>query len=371
MSEVWTETGTVLYRLEDLWELIDARRPGRHRRPWRRWVVALVAVVAAVAVAVPLLGASKSPAEPKLSGPVGLYQWPGGHIPHGITLSDLQGYLVTDLTVRTMKRKIYAAKTYWHADTIRLQVEQDHLTGYNGRLLDDRYFGYVKRVVNYGLRLGLTVVVNDQTELATGWDLSEPLPTAATYAFWRHVLHVRAWRDNRRVVLDLFNEPRRSSWEQWRAAFQPLVDYIRGTGATNSVWLEGIRWASTLEGVPMLRQPKGFPPLVYTYHHPGSPWDYQGAPTKATWDQNFGLLAEHHVPVLDAEFANYRGSFHWKHIGRTVRRYFAYCRAHGIGVVVWGLLPGALNATMDYRTMTRPPQGDGVLVRGLFAQLSR
>jgi hypothetical protein len=367
------DTRPALYTLDELWELAEQIKRGkrRKRRPWRRWLVGLVALVAAVAVVVPLLGAARSDQGQHFSGPVGVYQWPGGDIPHGITLSDLQSYLVSDTTVTTMERKIYAAKVWWHADTIRLQVQQDRAMGASGRDLNRRYWGYVRRVMRYGLRLGLRMVLNAQTELATGWDLSEPLPTAATYAFWRHVLGVRAWRDNPRVVLDLFNEPRHASWDQWRVAFQGLVDTIRASGATNSIWLEGIRWASTLAGVPMLRQPKGFPPLVYTYHHPGSPWDYQAAPTKATWDENFGLLADHHVPVLDAEFANYRGSFHWKHMGRTVRRYFAYCKAHHIGVMAWSLLPGALNATMDYRSVSRPPQGDGVLIHKLFAQMAR
>lgn len=354
--------------------------PHPHSRPRRRgrtarWTAIMAGLIAIVAAAGFLLVAVSGPAAPaRAAGPAQLaaahyYQWPGGEAPQGITLSGLQAYLMTPTVVPTLEHQMLAAKTYWHATYIRLQVTQDRLVGANGAHFRPAYMAKVRQTVDYGLSLGLNIVINAQTELQTGYQQKEPLPTRATYAFWGQAM--RFWANNPRVTFDLFNEPRRCTWGQWDDAMQGLVSFVRGAGAHNPIWVEGRWWGSTLAGVPLLHQPAGNPPIVYTIHHPGAPWDWQANPTKATWDAAFGSLAARGIPVVDGEFANYVGSYDWQHSARTVRAYLAYLTSHHVGMLAWSLLPGALNSTLDYRSVSRQPQGDGAQVRRWFASSAK
>lgn len=337
----------------------------RPRRP--RWFKVLFGVVLSVMVA--LVGLGVWGAHIRDQGPslarTGPYTWHQEQLPAGITVSGLQDFIMSPAVVSTMERQVYAASHYWHANTVRFQVTQDRLVGVRGDRYEAYYMNDIRRVTDYSLRQHMTVVLNAQTELATGYAADESLPTHATRVFWRDIMHY--YKNNPRVVFDLFNEPRRCNWDQWQAAFQGLVNYVRASGANNVIWVEGLRWASTLEGVPLLHG-KG---IVYSYHHPGSPWPWQAPLSVTTWDHAFGDLADSGVPVVDGEFANYVGSYYWRD-GRTwVPRYLRYLTAHHIGLLAWSLVPGALNRTRYYGSTSFEPQGDGYLIRQWFALARR
>ena len=339
------------------------RRERRTARAIRWLAIVVLPVAAAVAVILSLLPGPGSAS----SGKPYLYTWPHG-TPIGITLSGLQSYLFGPGDVTTMEHQMRAAKYDWHANTVRLQVIQDKLVGAGGHTFRPAYMGYVRRLVTFGLHLRLTVVLNDQTEVSTGYALSERLPTYATTVFWQRM--TRIWKNNPHVAFDLFNEPRKCSWAQWQAAMQPLITQVRDAGARNQLWVDGIDWGSTLAGVPLLHDP--LHDLVYTIHHPGSKASgTQPAPTTAQLDAVFGDLADQHIRVVDAEFANYTGSYDWLTPGPSVRRYLAYLAAHHVGMLAWSLVPGALNATPDYASVSREPQGDGALIRAWFTAQSR
>ncbi len=72
---------------------------------------------------------------------------------------------MTPKAVATLEHQMLAAKTYWHASTIRLQVTQDRLLGADGKHFRPGYMADVRAVTDYGPRLGLTIVLNAQTEL--------------------------------------------------------------------------------------------------------------------------------------------------------------------------------------------------------------
>lgn len=345
---------------------LPAVQRGRRGSVITRCLAAAVGVLA-ITVAAIVAGRAIQPVPAAAGSPaaIRLYDWHGRE-PIGITLSGLQAYLLSEQNITIMEHQMRAAKLHWHANTIRLQILQDKLVGATGRNFRPQYMNYVRQLASYGLHLGLTVVINAQTEMSVGYGADEPLPTRATYAFWSQMM--RHYRSNPRVVFDLFNEPRKTTWGQWDDAFQGLIDYVRGAGATNTIWVEGRWWGSTLQGAPLLRDP--LRRVVYTFHHPGAPWDWQVPPTPATWDRAFGNLADRGVPVIDGEFANYVGSYHWPHSARTVRRYFAYLTAHHVPMLAWSLLPGALNSTGDYASVSHQPQGDGAQVRRLFAAVA-
>jgi len=346
-------------------------RHRRRRRPSRRLVTIMATILAGamVAVVVPLL--PRSPAPPP---PVSYHTWAGG-VPIGITLSALQDYVIDDHVMDTMKRQIAASKLYWHANTVRYQILQDRLVGSYGTRYAPWYMARIREVTNYALRLGLTVVLNAQTEISTGYARSEPLPDRATLAFWLRIAHY--YRGNPHVVFDLFNEPRQCTWGEWYDAHQGLVSNLRARGIRNWLWVEGRWWGSTLEGVPLIHDP--LHRLVYSYHHPGSPKPWQAPVSVATWDRAFGDLAKRGVPVIDGEYTNFVGSYYWgepdvpgsAHPGRLVSAYLRYLTVHHIGMLAWSLVPGALNRDLSFQSESVEPQGAGHLIRGWFALTER
>ncbi len=274
----------------------------------------------------------------------------------GITLATLTNYIVFSKAARA---QIRAARA-WGANAVRIQIVQDKLAGQAGRKLAPGYLADIRRLVGYALRRHLTVILNAQTEPSTGFPANENLPTAATYSFWRYL--ARYYGHNPQVVFDLFNEPRFCDWRQWAAAFQPLVDYLRRIGSRNQFWVEGIRWGSTLAGVPLLRGPG----IVYSYHHPGSPWPWQAPVGPATWNRAFGYLSREHIPVVDGEFVNFMGGYYWPRSTQMVSEYLRYLSAHHIGLVGWTLQAGIMTATSELTSAVSEPQGAGRLIWRYF-----
>ena len=338
--------------------------PEPHHWPAR---ITVAVVLAATAAALVLLVAQSPP--PPGPAPGFAYRdcpvsncsaYPDPATVRGLTIATLQNWI---LYTRAAEAQVRAAAA-WDVNTVRLQIVQDKMTGAAGESFSPRYMDAVRTIVHYALAHHLFVVLNAQTEISLGFARNEPMPTAATYAFWRHMAAL--YGRNPRVVFDLFNEPRYCNWPQWHAAFQPLVSYVRAHGSRNQLWVEGINWGSTLAGVPLLRG-QG---IVYEFHHPGSPWPCTpsacGAPqrlpvTVATWDQAFGDLASEGVPVVGGEFVNFMGGYYWPRSTQMVTRYFTYLRFHHIGVVAWSLQPGIMTATDSETTAVSEPQGAGRL----------
>ena len=328
---------------------------------------AAVGVVAAMLAALCVVLASRPPSPAPVPGyayrdcPVAdcaAYPQPAGV--RGLTIATLQNWV---LYLQSAEAEIRAAKA-WHINTVRLQIVQDKMTGADGASFSPRYMAAVATIVRYALAHHLFVVLNAQTEISMGFVRNEALPGRATFAFWRHM--AAFYGHNPRVVFDLFNEPRSCTWAQWRAAMQPLVDYVRSLGSRNQLWVEGINWGSTLGGLPLLHG-QG---IVYSFHHPGSPWPCTptacDAPRRlpvsvATWDAAFGRLATAGVPVVDGEFANFIGGYYWPRATQWVARYFEYLHYHRIGVVAWSLQPGIMTATNSETTAVSEPQGAGRL----------
>jgi hypothetical protein len=341
-----------------------------HHKPSRAH--AAIARVVAVAIITGTLGALTTVLASEPPGPAATattYQdcpvadcsaYPQPSQVRGLTIATLENWV---LYTRSAEAQIRAARA-WHVNTVRLQIVQDKMVGAAGKSYSQRYANTVRAIVHYALGHGLFVVLNAQTEISLHWIDNENLPTAVTYAFWRHMTAL--YGHNPRVIFDLFNEPRYCNWPQWQAAFQPLVSHVRAEGSRNQFWVEGINWGSTLDGLPLLHG-QG---IVYSFHHPGSPWPCTphacGAPQRlpvsvATWDSAFGDLAAQGVPVVDGEFVNFMGGYYWPRSTQMVTRYFQYLSYHHVGVVAWSLQPGIMTATNQETTAVSEPQGAGRL----------
>lgn len=297
----------------------------------------------------------------------------------GITLSGFQNFIVNDSTTSMLERQERAARNHWKANTVRLQILQDRLVGPKGDKWNAHYFYYIRNQIRHILAMGMTVVINDQTEVSMGFADNEPAPDYATKVFWGRIMNY--WMNMPNVIFDLFNEPRNETWDQWLnggyipgfpgkyIGEQELVNFIRNEGAHNEIWVEGINWASTLAGVPILKGEN----IVYTFHHPGAPHPSKDIiPGKKIWWDSFGYLAAQGYKVIDAEFANYVGNYYWdNHPGKSVREYLTYLQMHHIGLVCWSLVAGSLNANGNYESESKEPQGDGKIVAAFFHRQSR
>jgi hypothetical protein len=286
----------------------------------------------------------------------------------GITIAALQNYL---FFTRSVQDQISAAQD-WNVNAIRLQIVQDKLVGASGRRYAPGYMTNIRRVVDFALHRHLNVILNAQTEISLGYSANENLPTAATSAFWQHMIYY--YGDNPHVVFDLFNEPRFCNWAMWTRSMQSLVDYVRRLGSLNQLWAEGLWWGSTFAGLPHLLSGQG---IVYSFHHPGAPWPWQGwvpgyqpgVTGPPLWNAAFGDLAARGVPMVNGEFVNYIGGYYWPHSTQMVSQYMHYLAARHIGMVAWSLQPGIMTATTRLGSVVQEPQGAGRLVWRYFHHL--
>ena len=287
----------------------------------------------------------------------------------GITIAALQNYLFFTPSVQA---QIVAAQ-HWNVNAIRLQIVQDKLVGASGRRYELGYMTNIRHVVDFALHRHLNVILNAQTEMSMGYSANENLPTAATRAFWRHMIYY--YGDNPHVVFDLFNEPRFCNWAMWTRSMQALVDYVRHIGSLNQLWAEGLWWGSTFAGLPHLLSGQG---IVYSFHHPGAPWPWQGwvpgyqpgVMGPPLWTVAFGDLAAHGVPMVNGEFVNYIGGYYWPHSTQMVSQYMHYLAGHHIGMVAWSLQPGIMTANTHLGSAVQEPQGAGRLVWRYFHHLT-
>ena len=294
----------------------------------------------------------------------------------GITIAALQNYLSYGKAVQD---QISAAARGWNVNAIRLQIVQDKLVGASGhryrysRGYSATYMYNIRQIVTFALHRHLNVILNAQTEISLGYSADENLPTAATYAFWRAM--IRYYGDNPHVVFDLFNEPRFCNWAMWTRSMQSLVDFVRRIGSLNQLWAEGLWWGSTFAGLPHLLSGQG---IVYSFHHPGAPWPWQGwvpgyqpgVMGPPLWNAAFGDLAARGVPMVNGEFVNYIGGYYWPRSTQMVSQYMHYLAERHIGMVAWSLQPGIMTANSQLGSAVSEPQGAGRLVWRYFHHMS-
>lgn len=268
---------------------------------------------------------------------------------YGVSLSGLAGPGYAS-TVKSEVNKINASATFWCANTVRLQIDQDLLVTGTAKNRQ-AFWSAIQTEVKAAEQDGLVVALNAQTES----DGHEPAPTQNTIMFWQKI--ATKYGDDPKVIFDLFNEPRaisstcgtKADWNLWKnggpyqhksyLGEQALVHWVRGTAKLkNLIWVENIcgsftnmtRFNDLLTGID----------VVYSIHHP---W---GTPhTAATWDADYGFLIEKNIaPVVDGEWTNYssKGGECWTDAPTAVPRYLAWLTQHGIGLSGWTLVNGFL-----------------------------
>ncbi|HEX2702464.1 MAG TPA: cellulase family glycosylhydrolase [Solirubrobacteraceae bacterium] len=240
-----------------------------------------------------------------------------------------------------------AAMTSWHVNAVRLPLNEDCWLGINGvnpRLGGAQYRLRVKRYVDALNAAGLYVIL-DLHWAAPGKILAtEQWPMAdATHApaFWRSV--GRAFRGDRAVLFDLFNEPFISSWPCWEdgcsteftdsahqnityrtAGMQQLVNAVRSSGARNPLMLGGLGYAGDESQWTKYEPNDPDHQLIVSYHT----YNFAGCTDAACWQQTIGAIATT-TPVVTGEFGE-------NDCGDSYSlAYMNWADAHGVSYLAW------------------------------------
>jgi hypothetical protein len=365
--------------------------PSQHRRSsrWglRRWslvVLALAVVAVGIGVVVSRHSssvASKPSAPPSSSttfplvSPVGALrvvgnqvQGPSGHqyIPYGFVVWCLSSPNLACATHSstnpiTDADKIRSAATYWHANTVRIQVAWEHLFGGGGTAVDQSYLAQVDAEVALANSLGMEAVITLQTERYRG----SIMPDAHAVAFWDSM--AKHFASNPAVLFDLFNEPRLNAkhwpnftesamWDIWQkggtatlagdtspttfVGMQQLIDTIRAAGAANVVVAEGNQTDHDLSQLP--QHVLNGPNITYGMEPDlgrGTTFPY-GDSTRIQWATNWGNLSATYPLMMEA-FQDYPGaSLCNPRSPALFPKLLAYLQADHLGMIFFSLDPG-------------------------------
>ena len=181
----------------------------------------------------------------------------------GSEYSCQQGYGFFDgphdmASVRAMKS--------WHINTVRLPLNETCWLGINGidpELGGTAYRQAIRGYVDELEAAGLYVILDLHVAAPGSHQATGIIPMAdADHApdFWRSV--AAAYRGDRSVLFDLYNEPHDVGWGCWEngcyltdehfgryraAGMRELVAAVRSTGAEQPVLLGGLGWARNLD----------------------------------------------------------------------------------------------------------------------------
>ncbi len=195
----------------------------------------------------------------------------------------------------------------WGANVVRIPLNPSFWLstagGYdpNYRALVD---STVKRAKENGLDVILDMHFSDRgNPEQKSYALERMADAQHAIPFWREV--AARYKDDGRVMFELYNEPHDISWSTWRnggpsgdgymtAGYQQLYDAVRGTGARNLVIVNGLNWGFDL-GEAEHHMIDGYN-VIYGSHV--YDWPEKQPPA---WDAAFGYLTAR-VPVMIGEF---------------------------------------------------------------------
>ena len=258
-----------------------------------------------------------------------------------------------------------AAIESWHANTVRLPLNQDCWLGTNGSPASDSWThrtaaGYRAAVQTFVGQLnaaGLVVIVDLHSSTTGGPGVAgqRAMPDAASVAFWTSV--AATFRTSRSVMFDAFNEPYsrwndsadnwafQLTWSCWKsggcqapveddytsplsgktypvAGLATIVAAIRAAGAPQPILLGGLDYSNDLRG--WLANRPADNQLVASFHN----YTGQRCSTLACWNSEIATVAAT-VPVITGEFGEDDNS------ATFVDAYMAWADDHGIGYLPW------------------------------------
>jgi hypothetical protein len=238
---------------------------------------------------------------------------------------------VDDASIRAM--------TAWHVHVVRIPLNEDCWLGingvkpaYGGRNYRSAIRGYVSRLEAHGVEVILDLHWNAPgRQLARGQQVMADADHSP--AFWHSV--AESYRNDHRVMFELYNEPNHISWSCWRngcttkagwraAGMQSLVNAVRSAGATNVVIVGGLGWSTDLSLWRQFAPTDPLRQMAAAFHA----YNFAGCNTKACWTATVAQVAKH-VPVVATEFGENDCS------GRYVDSLMSWFDAHHVSYLGW------------------------------------
>lgn len=221
----------------------------------------------------------------------------------------------------------------WHANAVRVPLNEDCWLGLNGQPSYGTQAGYQQAIESWVTALnsaGLYVILDlhwsaPGTLVADG---QRPMPDDHSVAFWTSV--AGAFQSNPAVLFDAFNEPYSPaangnstlsvSWSCWldggcqvpvanqdgtiddsdtytAVGMQALVTAIRATGATQPILLGGLSYANDLSGWLAYEPTDPDGQLAASFHN----YYGESCDTTSCWNSTIATVAAQ-VPVVTGEF---------------------------------------------------------------------
>ncbi len=200
----------------------------------------------------------------------------------------------------------FRAMAKWKANVVRIALNQDYwLFGNGAKTYQDTVLQSVEWAKAAGLDVILDLHWSDKGVAGGGGAAQQKMADANSITFWKQV--AEAYKDDGRVLFELYNEPHDISWDVWleggsagdfeAVGMQELYDTVRATGAKNLVIIGGLDWAYDLSGVATHRV-QGTN-LMYATH----PYGKNNWKPISSFDAKWGYLAATD-PVIVTEFGD-------------------------------------------------------------------
>ncbi|TMC54777.1 MAG: hypothetical protein E6J20_02240 [Chloroflexi bacterium] len=232
-----------------------------------------------------------------------------------------------------------AAMAAWGINVVRVPFNEDCWLGING--INPSFAGanYQSAITGFVTRLrahGLYVILDNQFAGAGTTQASTILPMADADhapAMWTSVAN--AFKGDRGVIFDLYNEPHDISWTCWAngcqvtggvnfvsayqaAGMNSMVSAVRAAGATNVILMQGLSWGYDLSGW-LANRPSDAQTMAGIHNYGVSGWD-----TPTIWNNIYAPTAAQ-VPVTFGEMG----------FDVYIETIMPWADAHGIGYLAW------------------------------------
>jgi aryl-phospho-beta-D-glucosidase BglC (GH1 family) len=227
----------------------------------------------------------------------------------------------------------------WDVKVVRIPLNEDCWLGINGvkkQYAGSAYraaiSGYVHRIEAHGMNVILDLHWNAPgTTPAMGQQVMADADHSP--AFWRSV--ATAYKSDRRVMFELYNEPHDISWSCWRdgcrtsagwraAGEQQLVDAVRSTGARNVVLVGGLGWSGDLSQWLAYEPHDPTGEIAATWHN----YSFGSCTDRTCWNATAGRVARR-VPVITTEFGEDDCS------GGYVTPFMRWMDGHHLSYLAW------------------------------------
>ncbi|HVV50394.1 MAG TPA: glycoside hydrolase family 5 protein [Polyangia bacterium] len=264
----------------------------------------------------------------------------------------------------------------WNANVVRIALNQDFWLS-DSPIADPSYPATVDAAVQWAEQAGMDVILDlhwsDAGKLGScTTNCQQLMADTNSITFWSQVAAV--YKNDGRVMFELYNEPHDVSWTIWKsggktnagwvaAGMQQLYDAVRGAGADNLVVIGGLNYAFDLSGVPSNRI-TGYN-IMYATH------PYGGSADKgpSAWDGGFGFLANTD-PVVMTEFGDGQECSNQSYtpaINNYITALLAYADLHKVQWTAWAWYDGGCSFPSLISDWTGTPTPPGMLVQTALA----